>query len=137
MRRQADELKRRFNEAYWMPDLAFLAMALDPEGRQVRSIASNALHCMAMGIVDADLAPKVNGTNIEGLAALPGVRMVHDAIDTNIVFFDIANSGPGFNITTGQDRNLDRQFNERPSFAGPNADCSSLTIRTSSGRGCA
>ncbi len=43
--------------------------------------------------------------------------------------FVIANSGPGFNITTGQDRNLDRQFNERPSFAGPNADCSSVTIR--------
>jgi hypothetical protein len=43
--------------------------------------------------------------------------------------FVIANSGPGFNITTGQDRNLDRQFNERPSFAGSNADCSSPTIR--------
>jgi hypothetical protein len=43
--------------------------------------------------------------------------------------FVIANTGPGFNITTGQDRNLDRQFNERPSFAGPNADCSAVTIR--------
>ncbi len=43
--------------------------------------------------------------------------------------FVIANSGPGFNITTGQDRNRDSQFNERPSFAGPNADCSSLMIR--------
>ena len=43
--------------------------------------------------------------------------------------FVVANTGPGFNITTGQDRNLDRQFNERPSFAGPNADCSSRTIR--------
>ena len=43
--------------------------------------------------------------------------------------FVIANTGPGFNITTGQDRNLDRQFNERPSFAGPNADCTSETIR--------
>lgn len=43
--------------------------------------------------------------------------------------FVVANSGPGFNITTGQDRNLDRQFNERPSFAGPNADCSSENIR--------
>ena len=43
--------------------------------------------------------------------------------------FIVANTGPGFNITTGQDRNLDRQFNERPSFAGPNADCSSQTIR--------
>jgi hypothetical protein len=37
--------------------------------------------------------------------------------------FIVANTGPPFNITTGQDLNLDRQFNERPSFAGPNADC--------------
>ena len=43
--------------------------------------------------------------------------------------FVIANTGPGFNITTGQDRNLDRQFNERPSFAGPNAECSAENIR--------
>jgi len=43
--------------------------------------------------------------------------------------FVVANTGPGFNITTGQDRNLDRQSNERPSFAGPNADCSARTIR--------
>ena len=42
--------------------------------------------------------------------------------------FVIANSGPGFNITTGQDRNLDRQFNERPSFAAANATCS-VTIK--------
>ena len=42
--------------------------------------------------------------------------------------FIVANTGPGFNITTGQDRNLDRQFNERPSFAGPNADCSARRI---------
>src|SRR6185503_13073024 len=43
--------------------------------------------------------------------------------------FVIANTGPGFNITTGQDRNLDRQFNERPSFAAANADCSAVNIR--------
>jgi len=43
--------------------------------------------------------------------------------------FVVANSGPGFNITTGQDLNLDRQVNERPSFAGPNANCSASTIR--------
>ena len=43
--------------------------------------------------------------------------------------FIVANTGPGFNITTGQDRNLDRQFNERPSFAGSNADCSAQNIR--------
>jgi hypothetical protein len=43
--------------------------------------------------------------------------------------FVVANSGPGFNITTGQDLNLDRQANERPSLAGPNANCLSPTIR--------
>jgi hypothetical protein len=43
--------------------------------------------------------------------------------------FIVANTGPPFNITTGQDLNLDRQVNERPSFAGPNADCQSETIR--------
>jgi len=43
--------------------------------------------------------------------------------------FVIANTGPGFNIITGQDRNLDRQFNERPSFAAANADCSAVNIR--------
>jgi carboxypeptidase family protein len=32
-------------------------------------------------------------------------------------------SGRPFNITTGQDTNLDRQFTERPSFAPANVDC--------------
>ena len=43
--------------------------------------------------------------------------------------FVIMNSGPPFNIITGQDLNLDRQANERPSFAGPNANCGVLTIK--------
>ncbi|HET6892005.1 MAG TPA: carboxypeptidase regulatory-like domain-containing protein [Pyrinomonadaceae bacterium] len=33
-------------------------------------------------------------------------------------------SGRAFNITTGQDTNLDRQFTERPSFAPDGVDCS-------------
>jgi hypothetical protein len=43
--------------------------------------------------------------------------------------FLVANTGPPFNIITGQDLNLDRQVNERPSFAGPNANCALSTIR--------
>jgi hypothetical protein len=43
--------------------------------------------------------------------------------------FVVANTGPPFNIITGQDLNLDRQVNERPSFAGPNANCALPTIR--------
>ncbi|HEU4432769.1 MAG TPA: hypothetical protein VFR51_05190 [Pyrinomonadaceae bacterium] len=40
----------------------------------------------------------------------------------------VANTGQPFNIITGQDGNLDRQVNERPSFAGPNANCALSTI---------
>jgi len=43
--------------------------------------------------------------------------------------FVVANTGPPFNIITGQDLNLDRQVNERPSFAGANANCALSTIR--------
>lgn len=43
--------------------------------------------------------------------------------------FVTANTGPGFNITTGQDLNLDRQYNERPSFAGADANCADPVIR--------
>jgi hypothetical protein len=43
--------------------------------------------------------------------------------------FVVANTGPPFNIITGQDLNLDRQANERPSFAAANANCSAPNIR--------
>ena len=43
--------------------------------------------------------------------------------------FIIANSGPPFNITTGQDTNLDRQYNERPTFAQLNTYCTSFPTR--------
>ena len=41
----------------------------------------------------------------------------------------VANSGPPFNIITGQDLNLDRQVNERPSFAPDGVNCALSTIR--------
>lgn len=43
--------------------------------------------------------------------------------------FVVANTGQPFNIISGQDLNLDRQVNERPSFAGANANCALSTIR--------
>ena len=55
---QAEELKRRFNDAFWMEGEGFFAMALDSENRQVRSIGSNPVHCVATGIVDKDLVPR-------------------------------------------------------------------------------
>ena len=41
----------------------------------------------------------------------------------------VANTGPPFNIITGQDLNLDRQVNERPSFAPDGVNCALSTIR--------
>ncbi len=55
---QASELKKRFNEAFWMEDEGFYALALDAQKRQVRSIASNAGHCIAAAITDASLVQR-------------------------------------------------------------------------------
>jgi glycogen debranching enzyme len=55
---EAGELKKRFNDAFWMEEEGFIAMALDSDRRPVRSIGSNALHCVATGIVDKDLVQR-------------------------------------------------------------------------------
>ena len=49
---EAMALGDRFNEAFWMDDEGYYALALDADGRQVRSIASNAGHCVATAIAD-------------------------------------------------------------------------------------
>lgn len=56
---EASELKKRFNDAFWMEDEGFFALALDSQKRQVRSIASNAGHCIAAAISDASLVERV------------------------------------------------------------------------------
>ena len=59
LRAEAEELKRLFNDAFWMPDEGYYALALDGRKRQVNAIASNAGHCLWSGIIDADRAPSV------------------------------------------------------------------------------
>jgi glycogen debranching enzyme len=56
---QAEALKQRFNDQFWMPEKQFLALALGPDKQAVRSIASNAGTAMAYGIVDEDKAAAV------------------------------------------------------------------------------
>jgi glycogen debranching enzyme len=53
---EAGELKKRFNEAFWMEDEGFIALGLDARKRQIKSVTSNPGHCLATGIVDGDLA---------------------------------------------------------------------------------
>ena len=56
---EASALKRRFNERFWMPAENYFALALDPDKRPVKSIASNPGLCLATGIVDDDKAGAV------------------------------------------------------------------------------
>jgi glycogen debranching enzyme len=55
---EAGELKKRFNEAFWMEELGFMALALDSQKRQVRSIASNPGHCIATAIAEESLVQR-------------------------------------------------------------------------------
>lgn len=60
-RKSAAALKGRFNRDWWVEDEQFVALALDPEKRQVRAVTSNVGHCLACGIIDRDLVPAVVG----------------------------------------------------------------------------
>ncbi|MGH9319903.1 MAG: amylo-alpha-1,6-glucosidase [Vicinamibacteria bacterium] len=55
---EAAELKKRFNETFWMEEEGFFALGLDANGRPIRSITSNPGHCLAAGIVDKRLAAR-------------------------------------------------------------------------------
>jgi len=52
--KQAQELKKRFNRAFWMEDKQFFALALDKDGQPVDAIASNIGHCLGTGLIDSD-----------------------------------------------------------------------------------
>lgn len=56
---RARELKREFNERFWLPDRGYFAIALDGEKRPVDSCSSNMGHCLWSGIVDDDKAAAV------------------------------------------------------------------------------
>ena len=58
-RARAAELKRKFNEQFWMEDEQYFALALDGDKNQINSITSNPGHCLWTGIVDEDKAPMV------------------------------------------------------------------------------
>lgn len=57
--REAARLKRRFNERFWMEPEQYIALCLDADKRQARSITSNPGHCLAAGIVDGKHARAV------------------------------------------------------------------------------
>jgi glycogen debranching enzyme len=58
---QAADLKRRFNRDFWLADRGYFALALDADGSQVDSLASNNGHLLWSGIVDQSKARSVVG----------------------------------------------------------------------------
>lgn len=58
LQEQAETLKRKFNETFWMPDEDCYAFALDPHKKLATSVASNAGQCLWGGIADQDKAER-------------------------------------------------------------------------------
>ena len=56
---RADDLKRSFNERFWLPDHGWYAVGLDRDKRPIDSLTSNIGHCLWSGIVDEDKAAQV------------------------------------------------------------------------------
>jgi glycogen debranching enzyme len=56
---RAAQLKKQFNEQFWIPERGYYAVALDGKKRQVDACASNMGHCLWLGLMDEDKAPLV------------------------------------------------------------------------------
>jgi glycogen debranching enzyme len=56
---KAAELKRRFNDDFWLPDKGWFAIGLDHEKRPIDSLTSNMGHLLWAGIVEPELAAEV------------------------------------------------------------------------------
>ncbi|MEZ2392183.1 glycogen debranching N-terminal domain-containing protein [bacterium RCC_150] len=58
-RDRAAQLKRQFNEQFWLPDRGYYAVALDGRKQPVDACTSNMGHCLFFGLIDEDKAPIV------------------------------------------------------------------------------
>ncbi|MDP9817264.1 amylo-alpha-1,6-glucosidase [Spirilliplanes yamanashiensis] len=58
-RGRARRLRRAFNDAFWLPERGWYAVALDGDKRPVDALTSNVGHCLWTGIADRDKAARV------------------------------------------------------------------------------
>ena len=58
-KQQAEALRSKFHQAFWMPERNFYALALDGDKRQCQAISSNPGHCLWAGLVDQTTADLV------------------------------------------------------------------------------
>ena len=59
LREQAETLRKKFNEVFWMEDEGCFAYGLDPDKKQITSIASKAGQVLWSGIADRDKAERM------------------------------------------------------------------------------
>ncbi len=59
LRKEAADLRKRFEEHFWCEDVGYYAYALDGDKKPVKTIASNAGHLLWSGIVRLDRAERV------------------------------------------------------------------------------
>lgn len=59
LRADAEALRSRFNQDFWMEEKGYLAFALDGEKRQVKTVTSNPGQALWAGIVEPELAQRV------------------------------------------------------------------------------
>ncbi len=62
LERAADELRRRFDAAFWCEELGCYALALDGEKRPCRVVSSNAGHALFAGIAEPARAARIAAT---------------------------------------------------------------------------
>ncbi|HYP52571.1 MAG TPA: amylo-alpha-1,6-glucosidase [Pyrinomonadaceae bacterium] len=83
--REAGELKKRFNEAFWMEDEGFFASGLDSLKRQIKSVGSNPGHCLATAVVD------------ESLVGPTAARLMREDLFTGWGVRTLSSDNPAFN----------------------------------------
>jgi glycogen debranching enzyme len=82
---EASELYRRFNDAFWMEDVGFYAIALDRDKRQVGTIGSNPGHNLWSGIVPPERVDAVVD------------RLLDPSMDSGWGIRTYASGQPGYN----------------------------------------
>jgi glycogen debranching enzyme len=79
LERQADALKRSFNDDFWLEDRAYYALALDGDKKPVDALTSNIGHLLWSGIVNDDRAEELVGHLLgERLFSGWGIRTMAD-----------------------------------------------------------
>jgi glycogen debranching enzyme len=110
LEREAAELRRRFDEAFWVEERGFYALGLDREKRQIDSLTSNIGHLLWSGIVPEERRSAVadalvgeqlwSGWGVRTMAAGEGAYnplVYHDGTvwphDNSLVAWGLARSG--------------------------------------------